>query len=161
MTQSETIFRELVKPSEVPRSMQRALACEVQRELTERRIYGYLEVKQSPSAASYILACEVVGNLKGRPQCKFPMVIADVAALTTNQSLPCFLNAGGSPVGDCQVVRLANPFDTSITGIQVVTLQPFRANLDIDELVLNLVGANGTNVIGWRALLGVVSTKYN
>src|SRR5207237_3183145 len=124
-----------------------------------RRVYLYLEVKQS-SAASYIMSMVLEGYFDHHLVAKFPATIGDIAALTTNQSIGSLLNGGGSPVGDSYVLRLNNPFDTSASGIQSAVLQPLRFNAELNRLSLKLTGASGANLTGWRAFLACLSTRY-
>lgn len=156
---SDFIFREVVRPSEVPRRMSGVLEMDVPFHLTERRVFAYVEVKQS-AAASYIFSAEIDCKFNGAVVGRLPLVIGDITALTTNQSLPCLFNAGGSPVGDTLVLRLNNPFDTTATGIQSAVLQPLRFNAEINKLVFNINGAEGANLVGWRAYLACLSTRY-
>ena len=156
---TDTVFQEIVRPSEVPRRAPGVMKLAVPFHLTERRIYAYLEVKQS-SAAAYILSAEIDCTINGVLVGRLPFVIGDIASLTTNQSLPCLFNAGGSPVGDSMTLRLNNPFDTSATGIQSAALQPFRFNAEINGLSFNINGAEGANLTGWRAYIACVSTRY-
>jgi hypothetical protein len=156
---SEFTSDELVRPSEIPTSG-KALEIDVPFSLTERRVYTYIEVKQSPSAATYIIAFEILATFDGHIVGKFPLIIGDIASLTTNKSLPSLFNAGGSPVGDSLVIRLNNPFDTSSTGIQAAVLQPLRFNGECNKLTLRLLAANGANVIGWRAYFACLSTRF-
>lgn len=137
-----------------------ALRISVPPQLQERRIYLYLEVKQS-AAAEYQLDGKIYARYSAAPVAIFPAQIADFTTSappdTINQSYASLLNAGGSPVGDSCVLRLAQPFNVSITS---VVLQPLRFNGLIDEIVFSIDALRGSNLQGWRAFLGCLSTKY-
>lgn len=152
---------EIVRPSEVP-SGQTGIKLDiaVPIDLTERRIFSYVEVKQSPSNASYIFASEIEAWYNASRVGRFPCNIGDVVLLTTNQSIGSLFNAGGSPVGDSYALRLNNPFDTTSTGIQNAVLQPLRINAKITRLTFRINAAQGANLVGWRAFLGCLSTRY-
>jgi len=123
--------------------------------LPERRIYVYVEIYQAVAAA-YELRCEVQCMRRGQPIGTFPCCIAGNAGTNANKSVASLFNAGGSPVGDSIVLRLASPFDANFP---YVTIQPFRINAEIDEVRFVPLSKSGT-VEGIRTYLAVVSTKY-
>jgi len=134
-----------------------ALKINVPRQLTERRIYTYLEVLQS-SADEFRFVGKVIPKLEGKPIGNgLPANLADFTGATPGQSVASLFNAGGSPVGDSLVLRLAQPF---VVGANSVTLQPFRINAEIDEIVFDLESLRGSNLTKWRVYLACVSTKY-
>ena len=133
-----------------------AVRLAVPRWLPERRIYLYVEVAQS-AAAGFRLDANVIGLNQGRPIISLPSNIADFTGLTANQSVATAFNAGGSPVGDSLVVRLANPF---VAGVNSAVIQPVRINAEIDELTFSLGSLSGTNITGWRCYLACLSTKF-
>ena len=152
---SDWQFREVVSPSAVPVD-EEALSLVVPVFLPDRRIYLYNEVILS-SAVDYVLYSQVnlfrLGRLVGR----FPAHIGDVdTTATITQSLASLFNAGGSPVGDSLSLRLAAPF---AGGNITVVVQPLRVSADIDKVTWSLLAASSA-VTGYRAYLGVLSTRY-
>jgi hypothetical protein len=124
--------------------------------LPERRIYLYLEAKLS-AAAAYNIFFRIRVYYAGRPVGDFPARICDFTGQTPPQSVASIFNAGGSPVGDSLVLRLAQPFDATVTA---VVIQPLRINAQIDEIELCVDGQGGATLTGARAYLGVLSTLY-
>jgi hypothetical protein len=122
-------------------------------QLTERRIYVYLEVIV---ATTYVCEAKVVAYRAGRPVGEFPATIADFTGLTNiNQSVASLFNAGGSPVGDSLVLRLAGAF---VSANQSIVIQPLRLNAEIDELRFGLF--SGAGPTGYRAYLACLSTRF-
>lgn len=157
---SDFSFDEKIKPTEVPYTARNVLRISTPAGLTERRIYCYVEVKGPTASDQYVFGAEIVAFNHGVVVGRFPVVIGNIITSTTNQSILSLFNAGGSPVGDSLVVRLANPFDTTSSGIQVAVIQPLRVNAEVDEITFSILQAGGTNLAGWRALLACLSTKY-
>ena len=124
--------------------------------LPERRIYLYLEAALS-EAAPFQLFARIKTYLDGHGKGEFPAYIGDFTGQTMNQSVGSLFNAGGSPVGDSLVLRLANPFDTTVPSVVV---QPLRINAGIDRLQLHIDARAGATLTGFRAYLGVLSTQY-
>lgn len=155
---SDFQFREKVSVAAVttPISDTDSIRLAVPRWLPERRIYLYVEVGQS-AAAGFRFDATVVGFNQGKPIIALPANIADFTGLTVNQSVATAFNAGGSPVGDSLVIRLANPF---VAGVNSAVIQPVRVNAEIDEMILNVRSLSGTNITGWRAYLACLSTKF-
>ena len=140
-----------------PISDKGAIKLQVPRWLPERRIYLYVEVGQS-LAAGFRMDAVVVGLNAGRPIVELPANIADFTApVVATQSIATAFNAGGSPVGDSLVIRLATPF---VAGVNSAVIQPVRINAEIDELHFSLRGLAGSNITGWRAYLACISTKF-
>ena len=133
-----------------------AIQLAVPRWLPERRIYLYVEVGQS-AAAGFRMDASVIGLNGGKPIISLPANIADFSGLTVNQSVATAFNAGGSPVGDSLVIRLANAF---VAGVNSAVIQPVRINAEVDTLVFSLKSLSGTNITGWRAYLACISTKF-
>jgi hypothetical protein len=155
---SDFQFREKISAVAVttPISDPDSVRLAVPRWLPERRIYLYVEVGQS-AAAGFRLDASVIGLNQGRPIIALPANIADFTALTANQSVATAFNAGGSPVGDSLVIRLANPF---VAGVNSAVIQPVRINAEVDEITFSLRSLSGTNITGWRAYLACLSTKF-
>jgi hypothetical protein len=155
---SDFDFAEKLVPSGVPQTGVHLVLPKVTQQLTERRIYLYLEVLQS-SAASYQLLAEVLCLRNGNPVGKFPCQIADYSGLssTPHQSAFTLFNAGGSPVGDSLTLQLAQPF---VATIPAVVIQPLRINAEIDSIQFRINSLVHTTVTGWRCFLACLSTKY-
>lgn len=123
--------------------------------LTERRIYAYIEIAQAaPSAYEMQNSIELIRNRT--VVAALPFCISGNAGTNANRSILCLINAGGSPVGDSMVLRLASPFDVNFP---TVVLQPFRANAEIDTIQLKLGRVSGL-FTGIRTFLACASTKY-
>jgi len=132
------------------------------RQLPERRIYSYLEVKgPNGTTDQWALFAEIKAKLNGVPAGAFPVCIGNIQTTTTgqNKSLPSLFNAGGSAVGDSLAIRIANPFDTT-NGPFVAVIQPLRINAEIDELEFNVLSFWGSTIVGYRAYLACLSTRY-
>lgn len=147
---------ELILPAEVPRVLHDRCRITVPLRLQERRIYLYMEVKQS-AAAQFLAWADVVAYKGGSPVGNFPAKLADFTGVTPGRSVSTLFNAGGSPVGDSLVLRLAQPFDPNVTSVVV---QPLRVNGQFDQLAFSLNGLSGTNLTGFRAYLACLSTQY-
>lgn len=147
---------EVIAAGVVPTLQNDALRLAVPLGLPERRIYLYLEVAQSV-AAQFDLMAEVEAFNGGRPVARWPAHLADFTGVTRYKSVASLFNAGGSPVGDSCVLRLAAPFVATITS---AVLQPLRVNGEFDEIKFSIRGLSGTNLTGWRAFLGCLSTRY-
>ena len=125
--------------------------------LTDRRIYLYMEVKQSASA-DYYFQGELVFTNGGKPVGSLPMGIGSLTTLTSvNRSLPSMANGGGNTVGDSLILTLANPFVTAPTPIIQAVLQPMRLQAEIDRIQFNLLSRQGANDTGFRVFLGCLS----
>ena len=124
--------------------------------LPERRIYLYLEAALT-AAAPFQLYTRIKTFLDGHPKGDFPAYIGDFTGQVVNQSVASMFNAGGSPVGDSLVLRLAQPFDVTVPSVVV---QPLRINAAIDRLQLHIDARGGSTLAGFRAYLGVLSTQY-
>jgi hypothetical protein len=148
--------KEFLQPSTVPTAQREIINLNVPLNLAERRIFLYLEVNQSSSAA-FFLGCDIRTKRGGTVNGIFPATISDFTSQTPNQSIESLFNAGGSPVGDSCVLRLAQPFDSTVPS---VVIQPLRINAEIDEIVLDVNSVSGLTLTGWRAFLGCLSTKY-
>ena len=133
-----------------------ALNLSVPIKLPERRIYLYIEVAQSVAGA-FRFDANVVGFAGGVPVASMPANMADFTGSSPNQSVATIFNAGGSPVGDSLVIRLAQPFVAAITS---AVIQPVRINAEVDRLILSVRGLSGANITGWRAYLACLSTKF-
>jgi len=130
-----------------------AITVAVPRWLQERRIYLYIEVLTS---STFRFDANVLGYNNGKAIISLPASIADFP-VTANQSVATAFNAGGSPVGDSLVIRLAAPF---VANINSAVIQPVRINGEIDNLVLSIKGLSGTGITAWRGYLACISTKF-
>ncbi len=151
---SQWEFKEIISPNLLMSGAIFDLAVPVW--LPERRIYLYLEANLS-SALPFQLYARINTFLSGNPLGSFPAYIADFTGQALNQSVGSLFNAGGSPVGDSLVLRLANPFDTTVPSVVV---QPLRINAGIDRIQLKIDNVSGASLTGFRAYLGVLSTLY-
>ena len=153
---SEFHRQEIISPTNTP-WVGTILSTPCNPNLTERRIYLYVEVKQSGGGAFSLLGNVSIHNnntLIGT----FPASIADFTLLTPTQSVESICNGGGSPVGDSIVLRLAQQFT-----VPSVTIQPLRVNGEIDEVRYNITSVyapSASAVVGFRAYLGILSTRY-
>jgi hypothetical protein len=147
---------EVISPTGLPQ-VGTVLSVPCSPHLTERRIYLYVEVKQTAGGAFTLLG-NITIHRNGSPIGLFPASIGDFTALAPNQSIESMLNGGGSPVGDSIVLRLAQQFS-----VPSVTIQPLRVNGEIDEIRYNILSQywpGASAVTGYRAYLGVLSTQY-
>lgn len=123
--------------------------------LTERRIFAYVEIAQAaPSAYELYGTVELVNS--SRSVGVFPLEFSGNAGTNPNKSLCCAFNAGGSPVGDSWVLRLASAFDVNFPSI---VLQPLRLTGEIDRIKLTVNRVIGAYT-GIRTFIACISTKY-
>lgn len=149
-----------VKAAEVPSAQRNTIIIDVAEQLNERRIYAYMEVKgPNGTTDQWILTAEIALYRNGQVVGVLPLAFGKIDTSTVNADLPSLFNAGGSVVGDSLVIRLSNPFDTT-NGPFTATLQPFRLNAEIDKIALSILSFSGASVVGWRAYLACVSTKF-
>lgn len=151
---SEWEFKEIISPTSLFSGPIMDLA--VPAWLPERRIFLYLEANLV-SSAPFQLYARIRTFQSGVPKGDFPAYIGDFTGQVQNQSVASLFNAGGSPVGDSLVLRLANPFDTTVPSVVV---QPLRINANIDRIQLTIDSRGGSTLQGFRAYLGVLSTLY-
>lgn len=154
--QDEEVIQTAVWP---PDKKLKILSLHLPTQLTDRRIYVYLEVNQAGHAAStFYIAAEIVLYNNGEIQAKYPVEIGINAFPTSsplfNKTLRCVANAGGSPVGDCLTLVLNKPF-TTLT--QNAVIQPIRVNGQCDSAVLNFIDWAGVNNTGYRVYMGILS----
>ena len=150
---SHFTFEEVIKATTVP-TPGTELSIHVPLSMIERRIYLYLEVALATSAAYHFggtVRTYADNSLVGA----FPASIADFTGLSPNQSIASLFNAGGSPVGDSLVIRLAQPFSTTTQAV----IQPVRLNAEIDKVSFQVTSVFGTSLAGWRAYLACLSAK--
>lgn len=129
----------------------------VPRQLTERRIYLYLEVLLS-NTGYYRLDAEVLGMKDGTPVARFPATIADHTNNQPNESTATAFNAGGSPAENSLGVTFSNPFTNNTKS---AVIQPLKISAEIDELVFDMQGLTGQApyVRGWRAYFACLSLE--
>lgn len=156
----QSIFSEdeIILPATVPLQLRESLKLTLPLSLPERRLYLYVEVRQS-AAAEFFMWGEVQLTKGNVPVGKFPAKLASFsgAPAPVNKSVSTLFNAGGSPVGDSIVLTLAQPFDAAVTS---VVIQPLRVNVECDKVVFSMEGLRGTNLTGFRAYLACNSTRY-
>ena len=151
---------EIIKASQYPTPQPGVLSLGVAEQLTERRVYAYMEVKgPNGTTDQWIVGAEIKCYNNGVADAVFPLAFGNINSSTLNKSLPSLFNAGGSAVGDSLAIRIANPFDTT-NGPFIAVIQPFRFNGKVDRIDLNILSASGASITGFRAYLACVSTEY-
>lgn len=153
--QSKLEFAEIISPLAVALNPN-AAKLSVTQNLTERRIYLYIEVIQAVADATFSMKNSVICKLNGKPVATLPADIGILSPTSENKSLVSMFAAGGSPVGDSLIVQLAAPF--SATTINAV-IQPYRINVECDEIVFAFENKSG-DITGYRAFLAAQSTRF-
>lgn len=132
------------------------LEIHVPADMTERRIYAYLETVQSAGGqlrtiVKLLKAGTVVGD--------YPLEIGDVSSATGPPGLWAILSqttqSGATPVGDSLVYGLAAPFTV---GVNNAIIYPLRLNSVCDKIRLEITQVVGT-VTGWRAMIACLSAR--
>ena len=121
---------EVILPSSTA-ALPDAIKLSVPSQMSERRIYLYVEVKMS-TTNWFNLDGEIVCKSNGSPVVKLPARIADMntgAPPSFNKSVASLLNAGGSVVGDSLTVQLANRFSASSSVAIIQPIQIGRAHV--------------------------------
>src|SRR5216684_2400306 len=119
--------------------------------LPERRLYAYLET----IAAGNTTTSGVIEFRRNRSLIGSIPIEVGAGLIASDITTASLLNYGGTPVGDCLVLTLGDPFTV---GTSTATVQPLRLNVVADELRFRIVNVTGT-VTGWRLYLGCLSVQ--
>lgn len=145
---------ELILPARLP-SLGTLCAFAIPRNLTERRIYLFLDLI-SGAGVAWNLDSTVVLEDSGRIVAELPARVSDFTGVVPNQSRGTLFNAGGSPVGDSLVLKIAQPFDVALPS---VVIQPTRINCVATKIYVRLNRLDGNAVTGFRSYLACLSTE--
>lgn len=153
--------KEVIKGSEWPPAKKlEVITLDLPVQLTDRRLYCYLEVLLNTPGAVFTFIGEIVLYKAGEIKAKYPVEIGLNSFPSSNaifgRSIRCLANSGGSPVGDCLSIVFKSPFTTTTLN---AICQPIRLEAEIDKAVFNIVDYGGTNNTGYRVYLGVLSQK--
>lgn len=125
--------------------------------MTERRLYAFLDTKTS-AAGVVIIEATIQGRRDGQVVFEVPCGIADYNGVDYTDAEDSLVNAGGTPVGDSLVIVVPKQLDT--LQAQVV-MQPFRLNAQINELALMIktVTDLGDKLTGYYFFIGIFSAQ--
>lgn len=145
-------FDEIISPTAI--SVGQKLLVPVSLNLTQRRIYCFIDTK---SSGDFVLYARVrtYNQLQEIDQFRADLCSFAVGTIIPNRSLISCFGVGGSAVGDSIVLQLAAPFNTALTS---VVCQPLRIDSTITHVSFEIEALAGL-VSGFRAFLAVISSK--